>query len=174
MTTCLVPPDRYARMNNVWFLPSVAALSRWLERVGFESIGCLDVSVTTTEEQRKTDWMQFESFEYAIDPDNDALPSRACSVRDTSCPPSQIASDLSRSRVLKPICATIAPFPNDVSGVTSMFQLNLAPADPILGLTETFKADTHPDKINLGVGVYQDATGKTPILKAVTRLRLIF
>ncbi|MEE2820201.1 MAG: DUF1698 domain-containing protein [Pseudomonadota bacterium] len=34
---------------------------------------CLDVSVTTTEEQRKTDWMQFESFEYVIDPDNDAL-----------------------------------------------------------------------------------------------------
>ena len=72
-TTCLVPPDRYARMNNVWFLPSVAALSRWLERVGFESIECLDVSVTTTEEQRKTDWMQFESFEHAIDPNNDAL-----------------------------------------------------------------------------------------------------
>lgn len=72
-TTCLVPPDRYARMNNVWFLPSVAALSRWLERVGFESIECLDVSVTTTEEQRKTDWMQFESFEHAIDPNNTAL-----------------------------------------------------------------------------------------------------
>ncbi len=50
-----------------------------------------------------------------------------------------------------------------------MFQLDLAPADPILGLTETFNADTHPDKINLGVGVYQDATGKTPILKAVTQ-----
>ena len=72
-TTCLVPPDRYARMNNVWFLPSVAALSRWLERVGFDSIECLDVSVTTTEEQRKTDWMQFESFKHAIDPNNDAL-----------------------------------------------------------------------------------------------------
>ena len=72
-TTCLVPPDRYARMNNVWFLPSVAALSRWLERVGFDSIECLDVSVTTTQEQHKTDWMQFESFEHAIDPNNDAL-----------------------------------------------------------------------------------------------------
>jgi tRNA (mo5U34)-methyltransferase len=72
-TTCLVPQDRYARMNNVWFLPSVATLARWLERVGFESIECLDVSVTTTEEQRKTDWMQFESFEHAIDPENEAL-----------------------------------------------------------------------------------------------------
>lgn len=48
-----------------------------------------------------------------------------------------------------------------------MFHLDLAPADPILGLTETFKADTHPDKINLGVGVYQDATGKTPVLDSV-------
>ena len=50
-----------------------------------------------------------------------------------------------------------------------MFQLDLSPADPILGLTETFKADTHPDKINLGVGVYQDATGKTPILNTTSR-----
>ena len=48
-----------------------------------------------------------------------------------------------------------------------MFHLDLAPADPILGLTETFKADTHPGKINLGVGVYHDATGKTPVLQAV-------
>ena len=72
-TTCLVPPDRYARMNNVWFLPSVAALCRWLGRVGFELIECLDVSITTTNEQRKTDWMQFESFEHVVDPDNDAL-----------------------------------------------------------------------------------------------------
>jgi tRNA (mo5U34)-methyltransferase len=72
-TTCLVPPDRYARMNNVWFLPSVSALSRWLERLGFETIECLDVSVTTTNEQRKTDWMQFESFENVIDPNKHAL-----------------------------------------------------------------------------------------------------
>ena len=42
-----------------------------------------------------------------------------------------------------------------------------APADPILGLTEAFRADPNPDKINLSVGVYQDATGKTPILESV-------
>ncbi len=48
-----------------------------------------------------------------------------------------------------------------------MFHLDRAPADPILGLTEAFKQDTHPDKINLGVGVYQDATGQTPVLEAV-------
>ncbi|NKB23887.1 MAG: aminotransferase class I/II-fold pyridoxal phosphate-dependent enzyme [Kiritimatiellae bacterium] len=42
-----------------------------------------------------------------------------------------------------------------------------APPDAILGLTEAFKKDTNPDKINLGVGVYQDDTGTTPILEAV-------
>ena len=42
-----------------------------------------------------------------------------------------------------------------------------APADPILGLTEKFNADTDPRKVNLGVGVYQDETGKLPLLAAV-------
>ncbi|QDU72196.1 amino acid aminotransferase [Mucisphaera calidilacus] len=42
-----------------------------------------------------------------------------------------------------------------------------APPDPILGLTEAFKADTNPDKINLGVGVYKDANGTTPVLESV-------
>lgn len=45
----------------------------------------------------------------------------------------------------------------------------LAPRDPILGLTEAFQADTNPDKVNLGVGVYQDATGKLPLLECVRR-----
>jgi aspartate/tyrosine/aromatic aminotransferase len=42
-----------------------------------------------------------------------------------------------------------------------------APPDAILGLTEAFRADPNPDKINLTVGVYQDAQGKTPILRCV-------
>ena len=42
--------------------------------------------------------------------------------------------------------------------------------DPILGLTEQFVADTRPDKVNLGVGVYQDATGKVPLLDCVRRV----
>lgn len=69
--TCLVPPDRYARMNNVWFLPSIAHLTRWLKRVGFADVELVDVSLTTLDEQRKTDWMQFESFEFALDPENE-------------------------------------------------------------------------------------------------------
>ncbi len=45
--------------------------------------------------------------------------------------------------------------------------IKTAPADPILGLTETFKADPNPDKINLSVGVYKDANGQTPVLESV-------
>ena len=44
-----------------------------------------------------------------------------------------------------------------------------APRDPILGLTEAFKADSNPEKINLGVGVYQDDTGKTLPLATVSQ-----
>ncbi len=46
-------------------------------------------------------------------------------------------------------------------------EIQLAPADPILGLTEAFQADKNPSKVNLGVGVYQDALGKVPVLRAV-------
>ncbi len=45
--------------------------------------------------------------------------------------------------------------------------VELAPRDPILGLTEQFNADPNPVKVNLGVGVYCDETGKLPLLKCV-------
>lgn len=47
--------------------------------------------------------------------------------------------------------------------------LTPAPPDPILGLTEAFKKDPNPNKINLGVGVYRDAKGRTPVLTSVKR-----
>ena len=43
------------------------------------------------------------------------------------------------------------------------------PADAILGLTEAFKKDTNPNKVNLGVGVYKDDQGATPILNCIKR-----
>lgn len=46
-------------------------------------------------------------------------------------------------------------------------EVPLAPADPILGLTEAFQADKNPKKVNLGVGVYQDGSGKVPVLSVV-------
>ena len=49
-----------------------------------------------------------------------------------------------------------------------MFEsLTAAPPDAILGLNEAFKSDTNPNKINLGVGVYKDSTGTTPVLRCV-------
>ena len=47
--------------------------------------------------------------------------------------------------------------------------LEMAPRDPILGVTETFNADSNPNKVNLGVGVYYDDSGKVPVLECVRR-----
>ncbi len=67
------PPDRYARMRNVWLLPTVAELTVWLERTGFRNIEVIDQSVTTVDEQRSTEWMRFESLAEALDPDDPTL-----------------------------------------------------------------------------------------------------
>jgi tRNA (mo5U34)-methyltransferase len=64
----LVPEDRYAQMRNVWFLPSVPALELWLRRAGFTDVRCVDVSVTTVEEQRGTEWMKYQSLSDFLDP----------------------------------------------------------------------------------------------------------
>src|SRR5688572_26855969 len=45
--------------------------------------------------------------------------------------------------------------------------MEMAPADPILGVTEAFHADPNPNKVNLGVGVYTDDEGKVPVLQCV-------
>ncbi|MGH8713373.1 MAG: aromatic amino acid transaminase [Casimicrobiaceae bacterium] len=47
--------------------------------------------------------------------------------------------------------------------------IEMAPRDPILGVTEAFNADTNPRKVNLGVGVYCDEDGKVPLLECVRR-----
>ena len=52
-------------------------------------------------------------------------------------------------------------------------QVLLAPADPILGLTDTFKADPRQNKVNLGVGIYKDEAGQTPVLASVKKAEAI-
>ncbi|MBK1693249.1 tRNA 5-methoxyuridine(34)/uridine 5-oxyacetic acid(34) synthase CmoB [Chromatium weissei] len=69
----LVPPSRYAGMRNVWFIPSVAALKIWLHRCGFVGIQVVDVSRTTVEEQRTTEWMCFQSLADQLDSTNSLL-----------------------------------------------------------------------------------------------------
>ncbi len=64
----LVPEGRYAKMRNVWFIPTPLTLQSWLKRCGFSEIRLLDVSLTTVEEQRRTDWMRFESLADFLNP----------------------------------------------------------------------------------------------------------
>jgi tRNA (mo5U34)-methyltransferase len=67
------PPDRYARMRNVWLLPTLPRLLDWFEECGYSEPIVVDVSVTTTEEQRSTEWMPFESLQHALNPDDPRL-----------------------------------------------------------------------------------------------------
>lgn len=68
--TVLVPHDRYAQMNNVYFIPSVAALIGWLEKAGFSNVRCVDLDVTSVEEQRATEWMTYQSLSDFLDPND--------------------------------------------------------------------------------------------------------
>ena len=66
----LVPGDRYAQMGNIYFIPSAEALKNWLIKCGFVDVRIADVSVTTLEEQRRTDWMTSESLAEFLDPND--------------------------------------------------------------------------------------------------------
>lgn len=64
------PDNRYARMRNVWMLPTISQLVSWLGESGYADIEIVDQSMTTTAEQRSTEWMTFESLHEALDPDD--------------------------------------------------------------------------------------------------------
>jgi len=66
----LVPDGRYAKMRNVWFLPSILTLEAWLKRCGFKNINLADVTETSVIEQRSTEWMKYESLKDFLDPGN--------------------------------------------------------------------------------------------------------
>lgn len=68
--TIFMPQGRYAKMRNVWFLPSIAAMTLWLKRCGFTDVTCVDTNRTSREEQRSTEWMRFESLADFLDPDD--------------------------------------------------------------------------------------------------------
>jgi len=74
----LMPKDRYAKMRNVWFIPSVLTLQFWLARCGFKDIRIISLSQTTKAEQRSTDWMTFESLSDFLDPNNTNLTIEGC------------------------------------------------------------------------------------------------
>jgi tRNA (mo5U34)-methyltransferase len=64
----LVPEGRYAKMRNVWFIPTPDLLVTWLRRLGFRQVEVVDVTPTSVEEQRASEWMRFESLADFLDP----------------------------------------------------------------------------------------------------------
>ncbi|NQY35438.1 MAG: tRNA 5-methoxyuridine(34)/uridine 5-oxyacetic acid(34) synthase CmoB [Alteromonadaceae bacterium] len=90
VNSVLVPGERYAKMRNVWFLPSCDAMCAWLERCGFKNVRVVNTDITAFEEQRKTQWIDSESLQDFLDP-NDAsktiegypAPKRAIFIANT-------------------------------------------------------------------------------------------
>jgi tRNA (mo5U34)-methyltransferase len=72
VNTCLVPSGRYARMGNVWFIPSCEHLLNWLRKLGMKNVELVDVSQTSVNEQRSSDWMTFHSLADFLDPQDDS------------------------------------------------------------------------------------------------------
>jgi tRNA (mo5U34)-methyltransferase len=68
--TVLVPGERYAKMRNVWFLPSEKAMCAWLERCGFSNVRVVNTDITALDEQRKTEWIDTESLQDFLDPND--------------------------------------------------------------------------------------------------------
>ena len=76
--TALVPEDRYAQMRNVWFLPSVPALERWLRRAGFVDVRCVDVSVTSVENSAAPTGCATSRYRISSTLRTTAAPSKGC------------------------------------------------------------------------------------------------
>jgi tRNA (mo5U34)-methyltransferase len=62
------PSRRYARMRNIFFVPTVRCLHNWLERTRFDHVRCVDITRTTLNEQRRTPWIDSESLDAFLDP----------------------------------------------------------------------------------------------------------
>ena len=67
---CLTPRDRYSKIPNIYFVPTVNALKNWCYRAGFESVEVLEIMKTELNEQRKTEWIDTQSLEDFLDPDD--------------------------------------------------------------------------------------------------------
>ncbi len=67
---CLTPNKRYSKIPNIYFIPTIPALTNWLTRAGFENIEVIAVTTTTSEEQRKTSWSFDQSLEDFLDEDD--------------------------------------------------------------------------------------------------------
>ena len=66
----LVPEGRYGKMPNVWFLPSPDTLVSWMRKQGFVNPRVVDISATSIQEQRSTEWMTYDSLVDFLDPED--------------------------------------------------------------------------------------------------------
>ncbi|MFA5215604.1 tRNA 5-methoxyuridine(34)/uridine 5-oxyacetic acid(34) synthase CmoB [Sulfuricurvum sp.] len=66
----LCPSESYSKITNVYFVPTLKALENWCLRAGFKSFEVLGTVRTTSDEQRKTDWIESQSLEDFLDPDD--------------------------------------------------------------------------------------------------------
>ncbi|QHG91373.1 tRNA 5-methoxyuridine(34)/uridine 5-oxyacetic acid(34) synthase CmoB [Sulfurimonas sp. CVO] len=64
---CLCPESSYSKIPNIYFVPTIKALRNWCLRAGFKSFEVLETSVTNSNEQRKTEWIEGESLENFLD-----------------------------------------------------------------------------------------------------------
>lgn len=66
----LCPSESYSKITNVYFVPTLKALENWCLRAGFKSFEVLGTVLTTSDEQRKTEWIESQSLEDFLDPDD--------------------------------------------------------------------------------------------------------
>jgi len=69
----LCPKDRYSKIPNIYFIPTVTTLKNWLSRAGFKDIEILNIQKTTLDEQRKTEWIDGESLDSFLDKEDQDL-----------------------------------------------------------------------------------------------------
>jgi len=67
---CLTPKERYSKIPNIYFIPTVKALENWCYRAGFDTFDVLEIMVTSLKEQRKTKWIDTQSLEDYLDPND--------------------------------------------------------------------------------------------------------
>ncbi|MDD2789084.1 MAG: tRNA 5-methoxyuridine(34)/uridine 5-oxyacetic acid(34) synthase CmoB [Sulfurimonas sp.] len=67
---CLCPESSYSKIPNIYFVPTIGALKNWCMRAGFSSFEVLETAVTEASEQRKTEWIEGQSLEDFLDPND--------------------------------------------------------------------------------------------------------
>jgi len=66
----LCPEGSYSKIPNIYFVPTIKALKNWCIRAGFKSFEVLETNVTDAGEQRKTEWIEGQSLEDFLDPED--------------------------------------------------------------------------------------------------------